>query len=73
MKRYHERFGAQLNNLLKQSDKSALEISDAHCNPYLDFGKSGDKICLCGALAGEFMAPPKDLLKSRLGAEKYNT
>lgn len=61
VKRYREIFSTQLEHLLNQPQKSALEIFDAYCEPYTDFGKSNDKICLCGALAGEFMALPKDL------------
>jgi len=59
--RYRQHFSSQLEALFKQSDVKPLEMFDAYCVPYLDFGKSGDKICLCGALAGEFMALPEEV------------
>ncbi|MCE2028340.1 TetR/AcrR family transcriptional regulator [Sessilibacter corallicola] len=33
--------------------------------PYLQFGESGDQVCLCGALAGEFAALP-DAVQSQV-------
>ncbi len=61
VKRYREMFLAQLESVFSQSNKTGLDIFHLYCIPYKDFGESDDKICLCGALAGEFMALPKDL------------
>jgi len=63
VQRYQETFSTQLDSLLSQPEKTGVDIFDIYCSIYRDFGKSGDKICLCGALAGEFMALPEDLSK----------
>ncbi len=61
VKRYVETFDSQLEFLLNTPDNHTLDIFDAYCTPYLDFGKTDDQICLCGALAGEFAALPENL------------
>ena len=61
VKRYRESFGSAFNSIANDPNKTALEIFDFYCTPYRDFGASNDKICLCGALAGEFMALPQDV------------
>jgi len=36
-------------------------ILAAYFHPYFEFARTGDKVCLCGALAGEFMALSADM------------
>ena len=58
VQRYAESFLAALKDIFADPDKTSLQAFDFYCSPYIDFGKSSDKVCLCGALAGEFMALP---------------
>ncbi|WP_460102101.1 TetR/AcrR family transcriptional regulator [Sessilibacter sp. MAH4] len=49
--------------LLAQSanSESAARNLEVYFQPYLQFGESGNLICLCGALAGEFSALPESV------------
>ena len=38
---------------------SSPRLLDAYLTPYREFAQSDDRICLCGALAGEFLALPE--------------
>ena len=38
--------------------KSSLEMLDFYYQAYLQFSKTADRVCLCGALAGEVLALP---------------
>lgn len=61
VKRYREIFSSHILQLLEEPQNQALDIFDSYCVPFIDFGKSDDKVCLSGALAGEFMALPKQV------------
>ena len=61
VQRYRETFAAALETVAGAPDKTALDAFDFYCTPYADFGRTDDMICLCGALAGEFMALPEDV------------
>lgn len=63
VKRYRETFASALDKVASTPRKDAMDAFDFYCSPYLDFGKTKDKICLCGALAGEFAALPKSVQK----------
>lgn len=63
VRRYRETFAAALNNVANSPEKTALDAFEFYCTPYLDYGKTKDKVCLCGALAGEFTALPKSVQK----------
>ncbi|MBN4050493.1 hypothetical protein JYU13_00140, partial [Gammaproteobacteria bacterium AH-315-M22] len=58
---YRKTFSLMLDKLLNNSEISPAEVIDFYFSPYLDLGKNNEKICLCGALAGEYRALPKDL------------
>lgn len=59
--RYREEFNSHLGNLANTPNISASELFNAYCEPYLDMGESGDKICLCGSLGSEFTVLPENL------------
>tara|TARA_R110002124_G_scaffold234886_1_gene400212 strand:+ start:9054 stop:9599 length:546 start_codon:yes stop_codon:yes gene_type:complete len=63
VQRYRETFDAALQSIGNDPDKTALQAFEFYCTPYTDFGATNDKVCLCGALAGEFMALPDDVKK----------
>ena len=59
VQQYRGYFSAFLDEKMAEPDINALELFDFYCSPYIDFSKSSNKICLCGALAGEFKALPE--------------
>ncbi len=63
IRRYRENFEAHLNEISASTDKSAMDALDYYMVPIVDIGKAGDKVCLCGALGGEFMALPESMQK----------
>jgi len=61
--RYAEHFAVALAALDGDQSKSTLEMLDFYVEPYVQFAKTPDRICLCGALAGEMMALPPEMRK----------
>jgi len=59
--RYIERFGTALAAIASESGSSAMAMLDHYVAPYQQFAATADKVCLCGALAGEMMALPPQL------------
>lgn len=53
------RYRRNLAALMRQAETGEADhwtILAAYFHPYFEFARTGDKVCLCGALAGEFMA-----------------
>ena len=61
VERYVERFGKALEHIAAQSAIASMAMLDHYVAPYLEFASTSDKVCLCGALAGEMMALPPEL------------
>jgi TetR/AcrR family transcriptional regulator, transcriptional repressor for nem operon len=61
--RYAERFGMALTAIAADPAATALSMLDHYLAPYLSFAQTDDRICLCGALAGEMPALPADMRK----------
>src|SRR5258707_5523468 len=60
--RYVARFAAGLEVIAADESESSMAMLDFYAEPYLDFARrDDDRICLCGALAGEMMALPREL------------
>lgn len=59
--RYAARFAAALAALDQDKAKSSMALLDFYVQPYLQFAKTADRICLCGALAGEMLALPPEM------------
>lgn len=59
--RYALRFGGMLDEIVGDPECSSLEMLDRYTQPYLRYARTEDKVCLCGALAGEMMALPSEL------------
>jgi len=59
--RYIARFDAALTEIADDNSKSSMAMLDFYVQPYLQFASTPDRICLCGALAGEMPALPSEL------------
>ena len=59
--RYTKRFGEALAAIAADKDRASMDMLDRYVEPYLEFARTADKVCLCGALAGEMLALPSDL------------
>ncbi|MBI1207362.1 MAG: TetR family transcriptional regulator [Azospirillum sp.] len=59
--RYAARFQAALDDIAADQTRSALSMLAFYVGPYLEFAETPDRVCLCGALAGELMALPVEL------------
>src|SRR5882724_9272306 len=66
--RYAARCGAALAALDQDEAKSSMALLDLYAQPYLQVAKTPDRICLCGALAGEMPALPPEM---RMCVERF--
>lgn len=58
--RYVARFGAALSAIAADRSQSSMTMLDFYLEPYLEFANTNERICLCGALAGEILALPTE-------------
>lgn len=63
IERYRSRFDDVLQSLARDPDKSAMELFECYTGPYRAFADTSDRVCLCGALAGELPALPPEMQK----------
>lgn len=61
IERYAARFGEGLDVIARDPRRSSKEMLGLYVEPYLEFARTKDKVCLCGALAGEMLALPEAL------------
>jgi len=61
--RYVGNFGRALDEIAADAQRSSMEMLDLYAAPYLEVARSRDKVCLCGAIAGEMLALPAELRK----------
>ena len=61
IRRYRDTFAAQLQEISEDSAKSSWDALELYFSPYLFFASTPDKVCLCGALAGEIPALPETM------------
>lgn len=61
IERYARRFDAGLAAIAADDRQSSLAMLEHYMQPYRDFAGTPDRVCLCGALAGEIMALPEPL------------
>lgn len=59
--RYIERIEAGMTQLMADRSLSPMEIFEHYTGPFVEFADTPDRICLCGALAGEILALPPAL------------
>ena len=61
IQRYRDGFASQLDEIKNDPAKTAWDALGFYFSPYLFFAETPDKVCLCGALAGEIPALPDDM------------
>jgi len=59
--RYTERFGKALANIAGNRSSSSMAMLNHYFAPYAEFADTPDRVCLCGALAGEILALPVEM------------
>jgi TetR/AcrR family transcriptional repressor of nem operon len=59
--RYVARFDTALAQIADDASMPSLAMLDLYVQPYLQFADTPDRVCLCGALAGEMLAMPPEL------------
>ena len=60
VQRYHKKIKSNLDQLAQSSDDKLKTITD-YISLYQDAYETDDKVCLCGALSGEFVALPASI------------
>jgi len=61
IRRYRDTFAAQLQQISEDPAKSSWDALEFYFSPYLFLASTPDKVCLCGALAGEIPALPETM------------
>lgn len=59
--RYAERFESALAAIAADQSTSSMAMLDYYIEPYVQFANTPDRVCLCGALAGEMLALPAEM------------
>src|SRR5215475_10009804 len=53
--RYIDRFDVALVQVAANDTQSSMAMLELYTQPYLAFARAPDRVCLCGALAGEML------------------
>ena len=61
VRRYRDTFAVQLRDVQEDPGKTTWDALEFYFSPYRHFASSDDKVCLCGALAGEVPALPQEM------------
>ena len=61
IRRYRDTFASQLQQISMDPAKSSWDALEFYFSPYLFLASTPDKVCLCGALAGEIPALPETM------------
>ena len=61
VERYSAGFTAALEAIEADDSQSAMNMFDCYTGPYREFADTPDRVCLCGALAGEILALPVEM------------
>lgn len=61
IERYRDSFKGLLDTLLADPDLGTEEALRRYCEPFRSVAQTHDRVCLCGALAGEILAMPEDM------------
>jgi TetR/AcrR family transcriptional regulator, transcriptional repressor for nem operon len=59
--RYVARFGAGLAALAADETRPSMAVLELYLEPYGSFAATADRVCLCGALAGEILVLPPEM------------
>ena len=61
IERYAGQHETLLGDLMRDDGISAMSLFECYTAPYVAFAKTPDRVCLCGALTGEFHALPDEM------------
>lgn len=61
IERYRGNFGIALAEAVQEHRLSPRKLLEFYLQPYREFASTDDRVCLCGALAGEFLALPVEM------------
>lgn len=61
VERYAKRFGEGLAAIGADENQSSMRMLEHYMEPYREIAETPDRVCLCGALAGEIMVLPEPL------------
>ena len=61
IQQYRDTFASQLEAIKEDPQKTAWEALEFYFSPYLHFAQIPNKVCLCGALAGEMSVLPEEM------------
>ncbi len=61
VKRYREQMNTMAEQFFASGIKTSQQAFDFYCLPFMEFAATENKICLCGALGGEFFALPEPM------------
>lgn len=59
--RYTDRFGQALAEIAEDKSAPSMVMLNHYITPYTDFADTPNRVCLCGALAGEILALPPEM------------
>ena len=59
--RYADRFGRALAEIAGNKSSPSMVMLDYYIAPYAKFAATPNRVCLCGALAGEILALPLEM------------
>ena len=59
--RYSQGAGEGLSAIAADQSQTSMAMLDRYFEPYLQFARSRERVCLCGSLAGEMMALPPEM------------
>lgn len=65
--RYQGRLAGLMERAEKEPGRSCGDVLSDYFKPFVEVAGSPDKVCLCGALAGEFMALPEEMREAVTG------
>ena len=61
IERYGQRFSSALAAIAADPFANSMTMLDYYISPYLQNADTPDRVCMCGALAGEMMALPEEM------------
>lgn len=59
--RYMERFDQALKAVAADPERTSMAMLFEYVKPFMQFADTPDRVCLCGALAGEMMVLPSEI------------
>lgn len=61
VKRYTQRFGEELRRFSSDDSLPTMTVFERYLDPYRMLSDTRQRVCLCGSLAGEFLALPEEM------------